>query len=368
MRPSARGRAQLNRTPNRASRDTKSYSINGSNKIMRLRADAYNRIVEKYKNIDPEAVSLFEQESSCTSHSFRKMLTPEQLAENEEKNRKQREIEREMYENDSTMNQSVQVESYDIEAYTHIQRYMLENLPGVKSLFDIKFAGKQFEKTESRSILDILETISYDEEKQALFAEGTNFYKIDSRCRIGYHDDSLKFRGVTGHDGKQHLCPFRTVYSFFYRGQNTYYENCLASIDRNLKTEDLFAERVKATALERLFGSNPAVFPYIKGQSCPLPDGKEVKLSYHIDYPALAQHYCVKTNLLDLTTDKMIAAFFACSGYNWMEDEYHAFNKDGHGVFYVYRDANIFSEESRISCAACNHCHARERKLDMFWR
>lgn len=324
--------------------------LKGSNIIMRFRADAYKRIAEKYKAIDPDAIYLFEHESMYASSAVRQMLSQKQLARQEESRQKHIESIKELCEKDPVMDKSFQVESYDSEAYSHIEEYITDELPGLKSLFDAKFTGSNFNKSEDRSILDILEALSYDEEKRALQAEETSFYKIDDRYRTGYHEDALKFRGITGYDGKQHLCPFRTVYGLFFRGQSEYYENCLSSIDRNLKPEQLFVERLKSVALERLFSNNPSVNPFIVGQVYSLPNGKDVSLSCNIDYSALAQHYGVKTNLLDITTDKMIAAFFACTGHNNKEDKYYAYNKNGYGVFYVYRDKNIFSKDSRVSC------------------
>lgn len=329
---------------------TEQENLDEANLIIRRRASIYPRIIEKYKEVDPDSMYLFDNEYKHTSGVIRLKLTPKQLAEQEDNNKKHQESIQEMCDNNPEMDKSMQVESYNIESYTHVQSYIQDNLPGIKSLFDAKFANKKFDDSENRSILDILEAISYDEEKQALFAEETSFYKIDDRYRYGYHADASKFRSVTGHDGKQHLCPFRTIYGLFYRGQNDYYKNCLASIDRNLKPEQIFAERIKSTALERLISSNPAVIPYNEGQPYTLPNGKEIILKYHIDYSALAQHYGVRTSLLDLTTDKMIAAFFACSGYNWKEDNYYVYNKNNYGVIYVYRDKNIFSQESQISC------------------
>ena len=324
--------------------------IDGSNRIMRLRSVAYGRIIEKYQDEDPKGINLFEDELKYTSSTIRKMHSPEKLAELEAQRKKDQEERIRMYENDEEFSKTVQIESNDMEAYTHIQKYIQDELPGKKSLFDSKFANIKFDKPEERNILEILEILSYDEEKQALFAETTSFYSLGQRERIGYHEDSLKFRSITGYDGKQHLCPFRTVHGMFYRGQSNYFAPCLSSIDRNLTQEQLFAERVKTVALERLFSSIPIIKNFTDGIPYTLPNGKTIRQSFNIDYAALAQHYCVKTNLLDLTTDKMIAAFFACTGYNWKEDNYYAYNKNGNGVFYVYRDKNIFSKDGRISC------------------
>ena len=323
--------------------------LEASNRIMRLRAKAYSLLIDKYKAKDPDGIGVFEQEYKYCMFTFRKVHSPEKITEIKAKKEKYNKDIKEFYAKNKEANDSVQVENYELQAYTFIHENIIKELSGVKSLFDVIFANKKYDETENRSILDILEILAYDEEKQALCAENSIFYRIE-RNHIGYHEDSLKFRGITGFDGKQHLCPFRTTYGLFYRGQKKHYSSCYSSIDRNMSDADRFGERLKETAVKCLFKNHPTTVRYNEGLQYSLPNGKKSTFVYHIDFHALAQHYGVYTNLLDLTSDKMIAAFFACTGYNWQEDKYYAYTKKGHGVFYVYRDKNIFSKDSKISC------------------
>ena len=70
-----------------------------------------------------------------------------------------------------------------------------------------------------------------------------------------------------------------------------------------------------------------------------------------IDDEALAQHYGILTEYMDVTTDKWVAAFFACADYHRTEsgsrDYYNMHVKQDTGVFYVYQDINekLFSGE-----------------------
>lgn len=192
--------------------------LDASNRIMRLRAKAYRFLINRYKVKDPNGIGVFEQEYKYCMFTSRKAHSPEKLTELEAKKEKDNNDIKDFYAKNQEANESVQVENYELQAYTHIHENIIKELPGVKSLFDVIFANKKYDETEDRNILDILEILAYDEEKQALCAENSNFYRIESN-HIGYHEDSLKFRGITGYDGKQHLCPFRTAYGLFYRGQ-----------------------------------------------------------------------------------------------------------------------------------------------------
>lgn len=305
--------------------------LEASNHIMRIRAWVYTSLIKKYKAEDPDGIKVFYQEYFyCIRTSRHKSPA--------------KEIERIEIKSD----ESIDIEKYEQESYTHINDYNIEHLSGIKSLFDIKFANKKYDETENRNILDILEILAYDEEKQALNAENINFYSRYSHFR--YHKEALGFRSIKGYDEKQHLCPFRTAYGRYYRGQNAYYAPCLSSIDRNLTDANIFVERLKETTIKHLFQHHPTTTHFNERTEFELANGKKTSSIYYIDFLALAQHYGVYTNLLDITSDKMIAAFFACTEYNCQEDKYYAYTKQGKGVFYVYRDKNIFSKDSRISC------------------
>lgn len=55
----------------------------------------------------------------------------------------------------------------------------------------------------------------------------------------------------------------------------------------------------------------------------------------------LPQHYGLKTEFLDITNSKWVAAFFACTKYNYVSDTYTPVGRDyeeGYGVMYITKD------------------------------
>ena len=67
-----------------------------------------------------------------------------------------------------------------------------------------------------------------------------------------------------------------------------------------------------------------------------------------IDKMALAQHYGICTELMDFTVDKFVAAFFACTQYNEVDDTYSINDKEGDGCFYHYVEKNVHSAMSQF--------------------
>ena len=67
------------------------------------------------------------------------------------------------------------------------------------------------------------------------------------------------------------------------------------------------------------------------------PDGSCVTVALNVDILALAQHYGIKTELMDVTSDKFVAAFFAATVCD-RDDSYIPITEpqQGPGVFYHY--------------------------------
>lgn len=130
--------------------------LKGSNIIMRFRADAYKRIAEKYKAIDSDAIYLFEHEFMYASCAVRQMRNQKQLAKQEEDRLKHIETMKELCEKDPVMDSSFQVESFDSEAYSHIEEHITDELPGLKSLFDACVAAVAHKKFEGLDVCGLL--------------------------------------------------------------------------------------------------------------------------------------------------------------------------------------------------------------------
>lgn len=122
--------------------------------------------------------------------------------------------------------------------------------------------------------------------------------------------------------------PFR-----YYRGQSKYHTPCQPSLYRKKKDgtypteEEVALHRIKTCEFALLLRSHP-VF-------C------QVAQNLLVNPVALAQHYGLATEFLDITNSKWVAAFFACTRYDWETDSYKPVDKDyeeGFGVMYISKD------------------------------
>jgi hypothetical protein len=90
---------------------------------------------------------------------------------------------------------------------------------------------------------------------------------------------------------------------------------------------------IKVAEFQRFLSDHPAVIDFsnllVMGQ-----------LRIRIDFEALAQHYGLKTKLIDFTTNPFVAAFFACCECDPESDEYRPIlGSKKEGVIYSYNDA-----------------------------
>lgn len=123
------------------------------------------------------------------------------------------------------------------------------------------------------------------------------------------------FEIVSKNDGSQQklLMPCAGQYSILFRGQSKDFSPCVPTLYRgNYTVADIFVERLKLAVLIELLDSHPVV--------------KEVFIKNHwkVDYEGLAQHYGLKTAMLDFTSDIDVALFFAMCPYNPQTDSYES--------------------------------------------
>ncbi len=130
-----------------------------------------------------------------------------------------------------------------------------------------------------------------------------------------------------------HLMPMSQSPFRYYRGQSTYYEPCLATLFRGKKKgeeptdEEVIAKLIKVCEFVLLLRKHPVY--YVVAQNI------------MANPVALAQHYGLSTEYLDVTNSKWVAAFFASSGYDWNTDTYYPVGRnygDGYGVMYISKD------------------------------
>jgi hypothetical protein len=120
------------------------------------------------------------------------------------------------------------------------------------------------------------------------------------------------------------LLPTSEDYGVLYRGQSAYYGKCLPTLYRNKpKDIDLVVAQVKVAEF-RLLLEQYGITKRFEQQNL------------NVDIVGLAQHYGLKTNVLDFTSDIEIALFFAMCDYDEATDTYKAKEKQGTYVGYVY--------------------------------
>ncbi|MBT9140309.1 MAG: hypothetical protein DDT30_00885 [Dehalococcoidia bacterium] len=109
---------------------------------------------------------------------------------------------------------------------------------------------------------------------------------------------------------------------FIYRGQVQDFPSCVPKIYRGeLTIYDLFEARLKQREFERVIQTHPAVQDIIK-------------YGIHISFTGLAQHYGFRTEFLDVTSDPMVAAFFAVCHHSKAAEKYLPIvEQDELGVF-----------------------------------
>lgn len=96
------------------------------------------------------------------------------------------------------------------------------------------------------------------------------------------------------------LLPTSLDYGVLYRGQGKYHGTCLPSLYRQeLTEEEIFVEHVRIAEF-RLFLEQFDVTRHFK------------ECGYVVDYVGLAQHYGLKTDVLDVTSDIDISMFLPC--------------------------------------------------------
>ncbi|MFV9646269.1 MAG: FRG domain-containing protein, partial [Desulfobacterales bacterium] len=121
--------------------------------------------------------------------------------------------------------------------------------------------------------------------------------------------------------GEIRLTPYQPNL-WLYRGQTCDHGKCLSSLYRNeLSETDLLIARIKEIQFETVLLTHPAVIDLIKND-------------FHINFKGLAQHYSLKTELLDLTSDYLVAAFFATCSYSCCSNSYFPQTASKIGVIY----------------------------------
>ena len=190
------------------------------------------------------------------------------------------------------------------------------------------------------NILEVLDILCYEEEKYALRCMNN---RLTSVLLGDPHDTDGNLNRVVGGDGRYLFLPKGLINGLYYRGQTKYVNKCKPSLYRDNKSDkELFIERVKLCEFSILLQKHPSSKLFVEGYGDTLNDGHMESHEMFIDEEALAQHYGILTEYLDLTSDKWVASFFACTDYHHTpsgeRDGYVRHTSDDNGVIYIYQD------------------------------
>ena len=175
------------------------------------------------------------------------------------------------------------------------------------------------------TILDVVERLSKMENDSLLRHNPTIFPSN------AFQDEGrYAFVSETWNRDVVRLMPVSPTPYTYYRGQSRLYEQCVPSLFREKGNgempdeTDIAYNRLKTCEFEMLLATHP-VF-------C------ELSHQISVNPVALAQHYGLATEYLDITNSKWVAAFFASTRYDYDSDTYHPVGRDyeeGYGVMYV---------------------------------
>lgn len=180
------------------------------------------------------------------------------------------------------------------------------------------------------TLLDVLERISLKEEVWHL-------NKTPFRHLFPTHYQEGMYSSVVDSDGNTFLLPLEILPFTYYRGEAECHKPCKPSLYRKtMNPAKVFVERLKACEFELVINDHPLTKIFKNQTVINFPDGNQQLIHLNIDPLALAQHYGIYTELLDLTVNKWVAAFFACTRLNSMGIYEPIHDSDSYGMFYIY--------------------------------
>ncbi len=176
------------------------------------------------------------------------------------------------------------------------------------------------------TLLDILDEISFEEEIWALDKSPIRntfpTYGDEGKCLLFKNGESSVLAPTC-------LLPFT-----YYRGQSERHDPCYPTLYRkNLSAADRFLARLRYCEFYLLLETHPMCNKFKNAFRYKYPDGSDEQLYLNVYHLELAQHYGIATELIDLTSDKWVAAFFAATRYS--NGTYSPFDEEGTGVFYT---------------------------------
>lgn len=135
--------------------------------------------------------------------------------------------------------------------------------------------------------------------------------RVDGVTEKIIHTDPDNFEIIKSErTNKLFVVPAVNDFSLLFRGQAKEINPCLPSLHRNSPSPlQVFIERMRLVEFERLLDTHPLV-KFYKSKS------------FSLSTEGLAQHYGLKTEVMDFTSDIDIAIFFAICPYDCETDSY----------------------------------------------
>lgn len=175
-------------------------------------------------------------------------------------------------------------------------------------------------KTERRCVMNMI----YDNVFRAVekLEPNTRFLEVEK----GNNDlvMSRKFMIIEMPNGKARILPHRPMINI-YRGQIKNWPIQPSILRNNPSREDIIIHNVKIIDYTLALKNHPRI-------------EMAIEETLDIDYESLAQHYGLKTNLVDFSFDIAVAAFFATNKYNSKKKVYEPV---GEGVGVIYYDLSL---------------------------
>lgn len=195
-------------------------------------------------------------------------------------------------------------------------------------------------------LLDVLDLIGFYEES-VIFSKHYKAFEI-----LGF-PPMKEGRFILTNSGQ--LFPTFRESMRVYRGQKGFFTKCQPMLWReDMDDKKQLIERLKYVEFERMLYQLPQCLLFANGIIVSDPDGILHQKPFRIDALGLAQHYGIKTELLDLTADKWTAAFFACAKYHEDTDVYEPLleteKEDETGVMYCFNihESDFVSNTIRV--------------------
>lgn len=132
---------------------------------------------------------------------------------------------------------------------------------------------------------------------------------------------------LTNRGDEKCLIPEVGTLHYLFRGQNEEVKPCIPSLYRGNPTDlDIFVERMRLVVFKRLLASHPVIKGFFR------------KHNFKVDVEGLAQHYGLKTSVLDLTSNLDVALFFATCWFNKDTGDYYYYDdgKEHNAILYVF--------------------------------